>query len=446
MNLRGAVSSVASVPSSGSQHILGADLDDLERCATYLANAATRLVGIQALLAVQIRSSTWTGAAAVRFGSEWRNSHEPSLRLAAATLRFSGEHLRTQAEQQRCASSSDAGSSPAGSTHARSTHAGSSPAGSSPAGTAQWLPIEAGHPEALQSLYHTNQVAIMNELQLLRAQRAEWLQVPVLGGLLSGMRFLPFDPLEEIDNKVGWLQSLVGKDRQFLFVDTLGSGHAAEVFGNLDQASHVAVVIPGVSTDLGNFIHPDRLPAAVLQRGVANTAVVQWLGYDPPDNMMLAGVNGGANSRIAAQEGAVALQGFVVSLRAAGAQDITVIGHSLGAYLASIAAGTTKGLAADRVVFAGSPGSFRSDVEQFHLQGGQGSESTVFVIEQGADPVAAGAFGRSLLGSDVTDPGFGATRLLDGQPGLGSPLSNHSNYFSDTVSVQSMQRVITQQN
>ena len=416
--LRVTVSSFARVVGSESKQVLGADPDDLERFATHLQGAARQLERIQASLGVQISASTWSGAAAVRFGSAWRNAHQPSLRLVGTTLSHSADQVRAQAVQQRLASSS-------------------------PASSTQLLSADFGRVEGLQSLYQANQVAIAHELQALRAQRAEWLQMPGLGGLLFGIRFLPFDPLEEIDKKVSWLESLEGKHRKFLFVDTIGSGHAAEVFGDIDHAKHVAVVVPGVSTDLSNFARPNRLAAAVLQRGATDTAVVQWLGYSPPANLVLAGLNGGASSQIAAHNGAKDLRKFVASLRTAGAQDITVVGHSLGAYLVSVAAGSAKGLAADRLVFAGSPGSFRSGVEQLRLQGGPGSESTVFVIEHGADPVAASLFGQSLLGSAVYHPEFGATQLLDGEDGLGNPIDNHSSYFRDKVTVKSIQLVIS---
>jgi uncharacterized protein YukE/pimeloyl-ACP methyl ester carboxylesterase len=426
--LRVTVSSFAHVVGSESKQVLGADPDDLERFATHLQGAARQLERIQASLGMQISASTWSGAAAVRFGSAWRNAHQPSLRLVGTTLSHSADQVRAQAVQQRIASSSPASSSLAS---------------SSPASSTQLRSADFGRVEGLQSLYQANQVAIAHELHALRAQRAEWLQMPGLGGLLFGIRFLPFDPLEEIDRKVSWLESLEGKHRKFLFVDTIGSGHAAEVFGDIDHAKHVAVVVPGVSTDLSNFARPNRLPAAVLQRGASDTAVVQWLGYSPPANLVLAGLNGGASSQIAAHNGAKDLRKFIASLRTAGAQDITVIGHSLGAYLVSVAAGSAKGLAADRLVFAGSPGSFRSGVEQLRLQGGPGSESTVFVIEHGADPVAASLFGQSLLGSAVYHPEFGATQLLDGEDGVGNPIDNHSSYFRDKVTVKSIQLVIS---
>lgn len=407
---------------STSQQLLGADPDDLERCATHMLGVADQFDCIPRVLGAQIRTTAWTGAAAKRFGSEWKGSHEPSLRKAAAHLRLSAERLLAQAKQQRLASSSEllllAGQRP-------------------PHNLAQ---------DPLQNLYQSNRASIATELQVLRAQRDDWLQMPVVGGLLSGIRYLPFDPLESIDKKIAWLRSLQAKPRNFLFVDTRQTGHAAEVFGRLDLARHVAVVVPGVGSDLGDFAQRSTLPAAVLQGAASDTAsdtaVVQWLGYNPPPNLVQAALNGGESAQIAAVDGAKQLRGFVDYLRQMGVADVTVIGHSLGAYLASVAAGTGPGLNADRLVFAGSPGSLLPNVEELHLYGGPGSGSTVFFVEQGRDPISAAVFGRSLLGTNVADPDFGATQLLDGQAGFGNLLRNHSNYFRDPVTVQSVRAVI----
>lgn len=45
-------------------------------------------------------------------------------------------------------------------------------------------------------------------------------------------------------------RSMLGRDRHFLAFDPSGRGHAAEVFGDLDRAERVSVVVPGVDTNL----------------------------------------------------------------------------------------------------------------------------------------------------------------------------------------------------
>jgi len=407
---------VGRVSCSGPQQLLGADPEALERCADQMVTAACSFERISLNLSQQVSASTWTGSAASRFRFDWQRGHAPDLRRAAASLRGCADRVRTQAAQQRWVSQSQPARVPLGPLRVRTE---------------------------LESLYRANRESLSADLKLLRAERERWLQMPLLGGLLSGIRFLPFDPLEEIDKKVGWLEPLVSKNRKFIFVDTRGGGHAVEVFGDLQTADHVAVLVPGVSTDLGDFAQSAQLPAALLQRGRADTAAVQWLGYDPPSNLVRAGQDGGLNSRQSAHAGAVLLSRFVDSLRTLGVQDITVIGHSLGAYLVAVAAGSGQRFDADRLVLVGSPGSLQSNVSQLHLHGGAGSDSTVFSMEEGVDPIATGVLGHSMLGWDVADPNFGATQLVDGEVSLGNPLRNHSAYFSDAVSLQSLQAVIS---
>ena len=426
--------------SSAPQQVLGADPEELEHYSANLVAVAARLDRVSRVLAGEVRDTRWTGSAAVTFRCEWRRSYELSLRQVAAALRSGAEQIRGQAQQQRLASSSELQSTASGATTSRGAAQTASQA--VPQAVAQAVPQAVGQ-GGLQNLYQAHRQAIATELQLLRAQRAEWLSMSLVGGLLSGIRFLPFDPLQVIDQKVGWLESLAGEKRQFLFFDTTGGGHVAEVFGQLDQARHVTVLVPGVSTDPNDFADPRNLPAARLQRGHSDTAAIQWLGYNPPNNLLQAGFNAGVFSQSSALAGAVALQSFVASLRRSGAQDITVIGHSLGAYLASVAAGTGAGLDADRLVLAGSPGSLRSNVSQLLLHGGAGSDSTVFSMEEGVDPIATGVLGHSMLGWDVADPNFGATNLVVGEGGFGNPLRNHGSYFRDPVSLQSLQAVIS---
>ena len=77
-------------------------------------------------------------------------------------------------------------------------------------------------------------------------------------------------------------------------------------------------------------------------------AVVAWLGYDTPRVFQVA-------SAQLAIAGADRLSFFVRSLRiTAPRADVTVIGHSYGTLVAGEAA--RHGMAADRLVFVGSPG------------------------------------------------------------------------------------------
>ena len=110
--------------------------------------------------------------------------------------------------------------------------------------------------------------------------------------------------------------------------------HIDSVGSPLD-ARHVAIIIPGVSNNYGTF--PKLLENArnlygeirrLYPASSASTAVIAWLGYNPPDGATLPQA---AMSDIAA-DGATNLTAFIrplarVSLAAPGF-DLTVIGHS----------------------------------------------------------------------------------------------------------------------
>src|SRR3954465_3801522 len=82
--------------------------------------------------------------------------------------------------------------------------------------------------------------------------------------------------------------------RHFLFFDPAGDGKTAEVFGDLNRAARIAVLVPGVDSTLADF---DRGLGGVARRapGVQgrtlyqqlskrdrDVAVISWLGYDRP--------------------------------------------------------------------------------------------------------------------------------------------------------------------
>jgi pimeloyl-ACP methyl ester carboxylesterase len=162
--------------------------------------------------------------------------------------------------------------------------------------------------------------------------------------------------LEQLSERVERWRLWREEERQLLLFDPAGDGRVVEVFGDLDTASHVAIVIPGVGNDLDNFGPLSgggfRARAAALRDEAsqldAAVATVAWLGYDPPDGT-------GAVLTNAARDGDSDLVEFVSGLVVAGDVHVTVIGHSYGSLVAGLAAG--EGLAADELVFVGSPGT-----------------------------------------------------------------------------------------
>src|SRR3954451_18585974 len=109
--------------------------------------------------------------------------------------------------------------------------------------------------------------------------------------------------------------------RHFLFFDPAGDGQTAEVFGDLNRASRIAILVPGVDSTLVDF---DRGLGGVARRapGVQGrtlyeqlskrsrgVAGVSWLGSAPPEGIGLAPATQGR-----ARAGAKLLTAFVQDL------------------------------------------------------------------------------------------------------------------------------------
>ncbi len=101
----------------------------------------------------------------------------------------------------------------------------------------------------------------------------------------------------EAGRRVHRYDSLLDPDRRILAFDPAGSGKVAEVFGNLDRADRVSVVVPGVDTELLTFQRTVRkysAPAGMAESLYAaehtvspdtRTAVIAWADYTSPSGL-----------------------------------------------------------------------------------------------------------------------------------------------------------------
>ena len=210
-----------------------------------------------------------------------------------------------------------------------------------------------------------------------------------------------------------------GRPRQILFVDPHHDGRVVEVIGRLDTARSVAVVVPGVGNDLTTF-DQDVAPCARRLHAAADTAagrpgrtaVVAWLGYDPPDAPHLAPrAIWQLTDRGPALRGGELLARAVAGLDLGPEQRLVLIGHSYGS--TTVGAAVLAGARPDAVVAAGSPGML---VEHASELGAPGTE--LFTMEAPGDLVTR----TRAFGPDPNRPGSGFTRLETGGAG-------HSAYF-----------------
>ena len=249
-------------------------------------------------------------------------------------------------------------------------------------------------------------------------------------------RFLPWlpgEPLRGLRASLTWAIARLDRavadryawaDRDLLLFDPSGDGRIAEVIGDLDTARHVVVLVPGVGNDLSSYERALRSDALNLAQrlGGTDTAVVTWLGYDPPDTIV------GAISREPARQGAGALGDFMKQF---GPAHTTVIAHSYGSLVAGIAAQEGV-LAPDELVFIGSPGVGTDNAADLGLP----SSTTVWSGLAPLDPIRLArpdcmdplppCSTDLVFGADPHSPMFGARTFATGTRPVWSA---HSSYY-----------------
>lgn len=220
-------------------------------------------------------------------------------------------------------------------------------------------------------------------------------------------------------------RSMLGRDRHFLAFDPSGRGHAAEVFGDLDRAERVSVVVPGVDTNLLTLertgAKTNAAPVGMAKSLYAaertagpgvRTAVIAWADYTAP-----AGIGMDAALGNLAQRGAVRLDALVGALP--GQAPVSLFCHSYGSVLCGVAASGLPARVTD-IAVAGSPGMRADNAGALHTR------ANVWAMRDHDDWIAdvpnleVAGLGH---GADPVDPAFGA-RIAAAGDAIG-----HSGYF-----------------
>lgn len=161
----------------------------------------------------------------------------------------------------------------------------------------------------------------------------------------------------------------VGQRAYLMAFDPAGDGRAVVAIGNPDHAHHVITYVPGVGSALSNAGRGIRRSETMAEDAARaapeqDTASVYWLGYDAPDSLLPAA------SRGAATAAAEVLRRYGDGLRATHTGDgarHTVLGHSYGSTVVGQTA--VDGLAADTLVFVGSPGVVAESATDLRIDG-----------------------------------------------------------------------------
>ncbi|WP_405932445.1 alpha/beta hydrolase [Streptomyces sp. NBC_00827] len=219
-------------------------------------------------------------------------------------------------------------------------------------------------------------------------------------------------------------EALLTEGRKILAFDPMGSGRVAEVFGNLDTAERVSIVVPGVDTDLLTFqrtVKEYSAPVGMAHSLYAaehaadpttHTAVIAWADYTAPSGL---GIDSATAMR--AEEGAVRLNALVRALPAG--SSVALYCHSYGSVLCGVAADELPSRVSD-IAVSGSPG-MRADTVA-----GLGTSAQVWAMRDSDDWIQdvphleVGGLGH---GADPVSEAFGA-RVLSAQDAKG-----HTGYF-----------------
>ncbi|MFB7913234.1 alpha/beta hydrolase [Streptomyces sp. NPDC056061] len=233
------------------------------------------------------------------------------------------------------------------------------------------------------------------------------------------------DGRAEAFHRMDRFRSMLANGRHILAFDPTGRGRAAEVFGDLDRAERISVVVPGVDTGLLTLERPapmvNAAPVGMAKslyaaeraaRPGTRSAVIAWADYTSP-----AGIGVDAALGKLAERGAVRLKALVGALP--GKAPVSLFCHSYGSVLCGVAAHELPARVTD-IAVAGSPGMRVENARQLR------TDARVWAMRDRGDwieDVPNLEFGGLGHGADPVDPGFGARVVATGDA------VGHSGYF-----------------
>ncbi|WP_433547843.1 alpha/beta hydrolase [Streptomyces sp. CA-294286] len=234
---------------------------------------------------------------------------------------------------------------------------------------------------------------------------------------------------QDADRRMHRFAALLRPHRQVLAFDPAGGGRVAEVFGDLDRASRISVVVPGVDTNVVNFERTylrysspvgmaKSLYAAEREAAPGKpVAVIAWADYTAPTGLGMDAMVGAA-----AQAGARRLAALTRALPGSGRGPdvpVSLFCHSYGSVVCGVAARQLPERVTD-IAVSGSPGMRADSAAEL------GTTARVWAMRdaddwiQGVPYLEVGGVGH---GTDPVSAEFGA-RVLSAADAVG-----HTGYF-----------------
>jgi hypothetical protein len=252
--------------------------------------------------------------------------------------------------------------------------------------------------------------------------------------------------------------------RQLLLLDLSHARvQAAIANGNIETADHVAVFVPGMTSNVTDTMKEyDKAMSQMQQRAqsesirahpaqATTTATVTWIGYQTPElGLDLFNPGKSVISDRTARDGAALLVPFLRGIDASRDHNahLTLLGHSYGSTTAALALRKETGV--DDAVFFGSPGLDTNHLRDLLPEPGHLRPGHIYYVEARNDPVgdagALGPFGldpshldgiehASAREATVVDPVTGVVRHFTESTG-------HSSYLVDNSTSQYNMSVI----
>ncbi|MFF1878598.1 alpha/beta hydrolase [Leifsonia sp. NPDC058230] len=231
--------------------------------------------------------------------------------------------------------------------------------------------------------------------------------------------------------------------RQFVAFSVEPEPRAAISVGDLDKATRVTYIVPGMGTnvagDMDRFVLGARDMREAQEKATdtqGEIAVLAWLDYTPPGGMDVAGVGHEPLAKAGGERLSSALRGLEsVHSAYAVADEVSVVGHSYGTAVATLA---LMSASADHLVMLGSAGvpNQIDDADSLKVPRGEvfasqghrdGWAPTGQVISQRQDPTAP-SFGAHTFSSEASFDDSGSKLNEVSQHGLFAPSASDGEY------------------
>lgn len=257
---------------------------------------------------------------------------------------------------------------------------------------------------------------------------------------------------------LGALGAHLDADPARMLVDVTADGRSVVSEGNPDRARQVVAFVPGTGSSTADVGRSAQRAAAVCRAaedatpgggregarhgpGGPGCVAVTWQGYHAPDDVAQAAVSVAPAERYAGRLADLAAGLDAVDRLDGRDAPVTAVGYSYGSVVVGRAAATEQGLAVDRMVHVGSPGTGTSGLAEQRIAVGDSvrvpGDLEVVGVRSRWDPVPWWTL-TGVLGGRPGVGGFGGTEVRVDVGDTPWPHGReHSRYFDEgTLSVE----------